>query len=140
VRVARWRKRGDERDDVAAALRRINDAWTRGQPDGAASDLHPEVVFVPAGFAGQVEGPDAVIDSYREFMTDATVHDYTESDLDVRVWGEAAVATYRWEMDWEMEGERHAESGRDVIVFSRVAGRWLAAWRLAPVDGATPAP
>jgi hypothetical protein len=43
-------------------------------------------------------------------------------------------------MDWEMEDERHAESGRDVFVFSRVAGRWLAAWRLTPVDSATSAP
>ncbi len=56
-------------------------------------------------------------------MTDAVVHSYAESDLDVWGWDESAVATYRWEMDWEMVDERRMKRGRGLFVFERVTDR-----------------
>jgi hypothetical protein len=42
------------------------------------------------------------------------------------------VATYDWEMTYELAGNANHETGHDIFVFSfsRAAGRWLAVWRL----------
>ena len=45
------------------------------------------------------------------------------------VFGDTAVATLRWEMAWEMGGQRSEEAGHDVYVLARVDNRWLVAWR-----------
>ena len=134
VRRARRRRTGDERDLVADALRRINDAWVCGHAADMADDLDERVVVVQPGFRDRVEGREAAIDSYREFVESAVIHWYAESDLVIDTFGETAVATYGWEMDWEMDGERHVEAGHDVFVFRKLGARWVAVWRTLTVE------
>jgi hypothetical protein len=131
VRVgrARWRARGDERDAVAATLRRINDAWTVRDPAEMAHELHDRVAFVQPGFASRLDGRDAAIEGYREFLGSAILHSYTEHDLAIDVVGDTAVAVYRYEIDWEQDGVRHLETGHDLFVFTRADDAWQAAWR-----------
>jgi hypothetical protein len=134
VRRARRRRTGDERDLVADALRRINDAWVTGHAADMADDLDERVVMVQPGFAGRVKGREAAIDSYSDFTESAVIHGYAESDLVIDTFDETAVATYRYDIDWEMDGERHVEAGHDFFVFRRHGGRWIAAWRLLTVQ------
>ena len=53
-----------------------------------------------------------------------------ESDFSTEIWGDAAIASYRFEISWVMEGETHRESGRDVFLLVRTGDRWQAAWRM----------
>ena len=133
-RPAAWSRTGDERDAVAGALRRISDAWTSSDPTQMRDVLDPDVVFVQPRFAARSEGRDAAIQSYRAFTSSATLHAYAESDLSIDVRGHAAVVTYRFEIDYEMGGERLVETGRDLFVFDRAGTRWRAVWRLLMPD------
>jgi hypothetical protein len=132
--LARWRKRADQRDEVAAALRRISVAWTSAQPERMEDDLDAGAVFVQPGLEDRLEGRDAVIASYREFMESSLVHDYEEHDLRIDVVGTAAVATFGFRIDWESEGERHIDRGHDLFVFARSDDRWMAVWRTLIVE------
>lgn len=133
-RPAPWHPTGDERDAVAGALRRINNAWIATDPKEMRDFLDPDVVFVQPGFSGRSEGRDAAIRSYDEFVASAVIHAYAESDLAIDLTGHTAVATYRFEIDYEMEGKRLLETGRDLFVFGRTGTRWRAVWRLLMPD------
>lgn len=138
-RPAPWRPTGDERDAVAGALRRINDAWISSNPRDMRDFLDPDVVFVQPGFAARTEGRDAAIRGYMEFVASAVVHAYAESELTVDLLGHTAVASYRFEIAYETEGKRVVESGRDLFVFDRSGTRWRAVWRLLLPDASRPA-
>jgi hypothetical protein len=120
---------GDERFALREVLRRIEAAWTSGRFHELEDCFHEGIVCVPPGFSMQVEGRAACIESYADFMGAARVTEYRQSEPAIDVWGDVAVATYPWEMAWEMKGQAHRESGHDVIVFARQMGRWVAVWR-----------
>jgi hypothetical protein len=134
TQLARWRKRADERDDVAAVLRRISVAWTSGQPERMEDALDPGAVFVQPGLKDRLEGRDAGIASYREFMKASLVHAYEERDLTIDLVGSAAVATFGFRIEWESDGERHVDHGHDLFVFARSDDGWKAVWRTVLIE------
>jgi hypothetical protein len=122
---------------IRAVLSALTKAWRTGRTQDIAPLLHPEVVFVRPDFSGRAEGREACIATYEEFLAAALVLRYEEEELAVDVFGTTAVATLRWEMTWEMGGQRSEESGHDVYVLARVGDAWLIAWRTllsAPAD------
>jgi hypothetical protein len=110
--------------EIRGVLSRLSAAWREERFDELEDILHQSVVFLKPGFDGRVEGRTACVNTYREFMSSAKVMDYSESDPSVDVWGATAVATYRFEMAWEMNGKSHREAGRDLFVFVREDSRW----------------
>jgi hypothetical protein len=125
---------GDERDAVAGALRVINEAWVTGRPEEMAPFLDEDVVFVQPKLAGRESGRDKAIESYREFLTQAELHAYEETDLVIDVRGHAAVVTYRWAIDYHLAKKHYHETGSDLFVFDRAGTRWRAVWRLLLPD------
>lgn len=69
------------------------------------------------------------MDSYQEFTTAATMRAASFDEADARVWGDVAVTTCRFALDYELGGERHRETGWDVLVLRRDAGTWRVVWR-----------
>jgi len=114
---------------IRAVLAALTAAWRAGRTKDISALLHPSVVFVRPGFAGRAEGPAACVATYDEFLTAALVLRYEESEPSVDVFGDTAVASFRWEMAWEIGGQRSEESGHDLYVLVRTEGRWLIAWR-----------
>jgi hypothetical protein len=114
---------------IRRLLQRINAAWREGRVEELYDCFHEKISVAPPGFQTRVEGREPCVQSYRDFLSQAVVKEYTESEPVVDVWENTAVATYRWEMTWEMGGQTYRESGHDLFVFSREAGRWWAVWR-----------
>jgi hypothetical protein len=131
---ADWSTTGDERDQVAQQVRLINDAWMSGHPDQMRDALDVDVIFVQPGFGGRETGRDAAIASYREFVTQAALRRYEESELSIDLSGHTAVATYRWRIAYAMDGKDYDETGRDLFVFDRFGTRWRLVWRLLIPD------
>ncbi len=114
---------------VHAAMQRINRTWLEGRPNDLLPLLHPDIVTVFPGFAGRAEGREAIVAGFANFCGNATVHEYSESDHQVDVIGETAVVSFTYEMVYDRSGERNRVSGRDLWVFAREKGEWLAVWR-----------
>ncbi len=117
------------REDVAAALRRINRAWLDGRVDDLAPLVHPEIVMVIPGFAGRVQGREPFLAGFDDFCRNARVHEFREHDHQVDVAGDTAVVSVRFEMVYERSGERYRATGRDLWVFQHERGAWVAVWR-----------
>ena len=114
---------------IRAVLAALTKAWRSGRTQDIRPLLHPSVVFIRPGFSERAEGAAACIATYDEFLAAALVLRYEESEAAVDVFGETAVASFRWEMAWEMGGQRSEDTGHDMYVLARTEGRWLIAWR-----------
>ena len=67
--------------------------------------------------------------SYKDFRSQAIIHDPHEEDAAIDVFGDTAIATYRFEITYEMNGKTFNESGRDIFIFVREEEGWQAVWR-----------
>lgn len=117
------------REEIRKLLGNISNAWIKGRPEELEEYFHEEMVIAGPGFKGGGRGKSECIKSYKDFITHAAIQNVKESDLMIDVWGDTAVASYRFEMDYEIGGERHHDAGHDLFVFTRERGKWLAVWR-----------
>jgi ketosteroid isomerase-like protein len=91
--------------------------------------VHPDITVALPHFSGTVAGRDALIAGFAEFCKNARVIEYAESDRQVHVVGNVAVASYRFSMVYEREAYREHSQGRDIWVFEKLGERWQALWR-----------
>jgi len=117
------------REEIRQLLRSINQAWTQGHTEDLALYFRDDVVIVNPGFQGRLEGKQACIDSYKEFVDQATIQDYQEAEIVVDVWEDTAVASYHFEIDYKMSGTEYHDTGHDLFVFVREGEQWRAVWR-----------
>ena len=119
----------DTKRELREQIERYDRCWVARRPEDLRRFLHPDVVFTGPDFERLAEGVDAAVQSYTDFVSQATVHEFTTSDYVIDVIDDAAVMTYTWTIDYEMNGTRSRERGRELLVWARRAGRWLIAWR-----------
>ena len=117
------------REDVAAAMRQINQVWLDGKVQDLALLVHSEIVMVLPDFAGRIHGREEFLAGFRDFCQNAKVHEFREHDRQVDVAGDTAVATFRYEMVYERSGQRYRSTGRDLWVFQKQGSAWIAVWR-----------
>lgn len=129
TRFARRHPTGDERDDVAATLRRIAEAWIHGAPDSIAEEIHEKVVFTGSDGRETAAGRSAAIEALRQPRKAGRLSEYREDDLWIRSWGGTAVASLRYQVTWTNgEGDRK-ESATDLYVLALNGKHWRVVWR-----------
>ena len=114
---------------AAEALERINQAWLGGTPQALGPLFHPEITMAFPDFAGRAIGRDAMLAGFVDFCENAKIRSYQESDRQVDVIGDTAVASFEFEMVYEREGQAYRSMGRDLWVFARGDSGWVAVWR-----------
>ena len=114
---------------VLAAIEGINRTWLEARPDDLVPFFHPDITLVVPGFAGRVQGRDAIVAGFADFCQNATIHEYREADQRADVIGDTAVVSFTYEMVYERSGTKSRATGRDLWVFARQGGEWLAVWR-----------
>lgn len=122
---------------VARTLAGLSAAWRNRRYDELAAAFDERIVMALPGFSGRVEGRDALVASYREFMERATLTHYAEEQATIDIWGRTAVATYRWEMRWVVDSVPNQAAGSEMFIFAQPAGgtgEWRAVWRTVAFD------
>jgi uncharacterized protein (TIGR02246 family) len=120
----------DDQKEAWEVVRRINAAWLEGHPEQLPELFHDRVVVVGPDGTRYGEGKDAVVESYRQFIQQATIGDFRESDGKVDLHDTVAVVSYRFDIEYTIEGKTSREHGREVMVLEKHDGRWLAVWRM----------
>lgn len=119
----------DTHAEIHLVLASINAAWREGHPSSMRKYLHPQIVIVPPGFNESLHGSQILVSSFEEFCANAKVLEYEETGEHIDVVDDCAVASYRFRMLYERSAYREDCSGRDLWVFQRQNGRWVAIWR-----------
>jgi ketosteroid isomerase-like protein len=130
---------GDERESVAAAMRKINDAWIARRVEDLAAMVHEEIVMVFPGFAGRIQGREAFLAGFRDFSENARILHFHEGEHQIDVAGETAVVNFSYEMLYERSAKQYRATGRDLWVFEKQGAAWLAVWRTMLDLNETPA-
>lgn len=112
--------------EVWAALRTLNDAWTRGDPARLADCFHANMVAIAATERLRLVGRAACVASWTAFTAAARIQRWREIDPLVQIYGNTAVVTYYFDMACEMNGRVVELGGRDMFVFVKENGRWWA--------------
>jgi ketosteroid isomerase-like protein len=115
--------------EIRDLIDRINRTWLKGEPADLIEFFHPDIVIQPPGDAPRVHGIDDCIASYEAFVRDAHFKRFTPGDAEIDVFGDTAIATYRYRIVYELAGATHDEAAGELLVFLRVGQRWRVAWR-----------
>ena len=110
--------------EIWTTLRALNDAWTQGHPDDLAHYFHPQMLAITPVDRLRRDGAPACLAGWKSFADAARIHRWQEFDPLIRVYGDAAVASYYYAIDFEMGGKRIGQSGRDLFFLVREDGRW----------------
>ncbi len=124
-----------EEIEIARLVAEINEHWLEGHYEELRRYFDPQMVLAMPGFERRVEGAEAIIESYREFGDQATIHRFEPGDARVDVLGPSAVVATGFAIDYEYEGTRYRETGTDLLVFVRKEDGWSVRWRtVVPED------
>ena len=127
----------DHRAEVRHTLQRISAAWQNRRYQELAVLFDEDIVMVLPGLSARIEGRAAVVESFMEFMERSAVSEFWEDEPTIDVWGDTAIASYRWEMTWVSGGITESAAGYDVFTFSRRTDgdqAWRAVWRTMALD------
>lgn len=118
------------KDQIKQTIKKINQSWLEGHPENLNHYFHDNMMIVSQEFKVMGAGKEICIKSYADFINQAVIKVYKESDPEIHTWGNTAVAFYNFEIAWEMDGKSFQEKGRDFYIFSFDNGKWLAVWRM----------
>ena len=118
-----------DREQIIRTIRASNEAWTSGQPQKVEDFFHPAAVLMMPVTGQRIEGRDAIVASYVDFGRKSVTRDFEEFDHSVDLFGDSAVATYRFRVTYEYDGETHQEEGAEILVFRRMGQSWQVIWR-----------
>jgi uncharacterized protein (TIGR02246 family) len=114
---------------VAHTVRQLNRTWLEGKVEDLARFFDPDVTLAAPGFAQRLVGRDAVLDSYRDFLEQATLHHFEMLEPNIHVVGGTAIATCPYETEYSVGGQRWKGDGHDVLVLLEKDGAWRVIWR-----------
>ena len=124
-------------NEVWETLRKLNDAWTKGDGKDLKNFFHRDMVAITPTDRNRREGRDDCIAGWGGFLSMAKVHSWEEIDPKIQIYGDSAVVTYYYVMAFEMGGQLIEMSGRDMFVFVEENGKW---WAVADQFSPSPQP
>lgn len=121
----------EDRDAVADVLVRLSQAWRAGRFDALEEVFHPDaVIAAPGAFDAPIRGREACIETYRGFLSAATITEYQEQPAWIGVWGSTATASFAWVIAWEDGEGVHCATGQDVLALAKSETGWQIVGRL----------
>lgn len=117
------------KDEITGLVRAINDCWLEGRYDDLRAHFHEDMVLVMPGFEDRVVGARPIIDSYRDFGEQGTIHSFEPAAPRVDVLGTAAITATPFAIDYTFDGSRYRETGMDLLVFVKDQDGWRVRWR-----------
>lgn len=112
--------------EVWRKVRALNRTWTAGDVDALHDHFHPDMIAITPTDRERLVGREACVAAWRRFAESAAVLSWRETDPLVRVYGDAAVVAYRYELTCKMDDREMEMAGRDMFFLVREDGRWLA--------------
>jgi ketosteroid isomerase-like protein len=114
--------------EIETTLRVMNRCWTEtwNEPE-FQSCIHPRAVAIAPLTPGRLEGQDAYVKGWRDFVEATIIHSWKEEDyrVDVFAGGRCGVATYFFTIEFTMNGIRQTMKGRDMFFLVKQNGHWL---------------
>ncbi len=109
--------------EAEACIRALNDAWLHRRWDDLAACYDEQVVMLMPFGDETLEGREAMLASYREFLDAATDITLTINSIDTQDYGNTAVCHMSFEVSFAMGGEHETSEGLEVYVLHADPGK-----------------
>lgn len=109
---------------IWATIGALNAAWTQGRPEELSRYFHPQMIAVTPSERVRLAGAGACIAAWKTFADQAKIRYWREIEPLIRVYGEAAVVSYYYEMSCAIAHREVQFSGRDLFFLIRENDRW----------------
>jgi len=113
---------------VEQLIGEFNRAWTDGRLDDLSVFFDERVIAI-APNGGRVEGREAMVESFRQFLAMARVDDFRVTGVGVDVFDSTAVARFGFVVRYEINGASYDETGSEVLVLVKSDETWRIVWR-----------
>jgi uncharacterized protein (TIGR02246 family) len=126
----------EEQREIWELIRRSNRAWLSGAAHEVSSLFEEDAVVVAPGLQGRIQGRDEIARSYEDYVHHARTHSFEELEHQIDIFGDTAVAAYRFTVRYTLNGEdaEREETGQEVLVLRRGVGGWKAIWRTQTLE------
>ena len=118
------------KQEIWKLMENINHTWIKDDPEKLKNFFHKDIVFLSQGFKEQGVGIDACIKSYKEFRKISKLEDFTVSNSRIDLFNNTAVVSYNFEIKYIIKQDIYNDKGRDMYIFTKEEGRWMAVWRM----------
>lgn len=120
--------RSEMEKDVENVLRNINKLWSQGRVKELGQYFHSDMVVQGPGFQDAIKGKGNCVRHYEDFSAHTNIKNYKDTEYVVNLWDKTAVASYKFDVEFEAEGEIRKESGYELYAFLREAEVWKVVW------------
>lgn len=117
-------KTKDSITEIKNILKKANHAWSSGHPEKLDEYFHNDIVIVSHEMKVLGEGKKACIQSYVDFLSRASVTAYTDTDPEVRIFENTAIAFYGYDVSWIMDNKEFHEIGNELYILNHSKDKW----------------
>ena len=115
-------------------LLELNDCWQRGDVEALPAYYHPDVVLLPPDLGVPIQGREAVVASYLEFLQAASLEQFEVLNLDVFPFSsnngaQMAAAHLTFAVTYLLDGERYVEQGLEAYTLADDGDGLQILWR-----------
>jgi hypothetical protein len=120
--------------DVRRFISDLHASWPEGDLERLAGFYHPDVVLLPPDLGEPIQGREAVVASYQEFLNAAHLERFVITGLEVfpfefTTGGVTHMAHLNFEIDYELGGDRYIDNGLEVYAILDEGGQPSIIWR-----------
>jgi hypothetical protein len=115
--------------DFVTFTEEMDRCWMERRFSDLSRYIADDVVMVAPGGTPRMEGLDAAVESYRQFMGRSEVSRFVASDHIVTLRGHAAIVEYDWRMAWRDHGIDNEAKGREILAVVHRDTGWRVVWR-----------
>ncbi len=105
-------------DAIRILISALSEAWQREDWTALEGCYHEDVVLMPPDAGAPILGRDAVLETYRDFCNVATLERFQEVELEVFTFESTHIAHMRFEIDYELDGQRYRDEGLEIYVLA----------------------
>ena len=115
--------------DLEQFIRDLTETWKSFHYDDLYEYFHEKVVMLPPGSSQPMVGVEPMVESYRQFGSMGTIHEFSITDLAVYEYESVAICHMQFEVDYEIESGRFQEQGMEVYAIDTSGGMPKIVWR-----------
>ena len=112
--------------EVLQTLRELNDCWTKSDGKDLVHYFHEKMVAVTPTDRLRREGRAACVAGWVGFAHYTKIHHWREIDPKIEIFGDTAIASYYFDMAFDVGGQTIRMGGRDLFTFVKENGKWWA--------------
>lgn len=114
-----------EQKQIWDVIKSLNQAWIDKKTDEFKNYFHPQMISIQPEIAERLAGGETCIESWTDFSRKTEVISFEEKDPLIQIYGDTAIVTYYYNLQFESQGKKKTVSGRDMTTLVKENGKWL---------------